>query len=104
MPPWHADPRHGEFGNERRLTPDDVDTIAAWVESGSPPGVPEAEEDIEKEREAALLNEQSAGANPANPDPKQVVRWGDQTWDEMMIGYVDYDWEDEVPTNHDTQP
>jgi peroxiredoxin len=34
-------------------------------------------------------------ANPANPDPKKDVRWGDQTWEEMMIGYVDYYWEDE---------
>ena len=25
--------------------------------------------------------------NPANPDPNKDVRWGDQTWDEMMIGY-----------------
>lgn len=38
MPPWHADPRHGKFANERRLTQDDVDTLAAWVESGSPEG------------------------------------------------------------------
>lgn len=29
-------------------------------------------------------------ANPYNPDPKATVHWGDQTWDEMMIGYVDY--------------
>jgi peroxiredoxin len=27
--------------------------------------------------------------NLANPDPTQTVRWGDQTWDEMMIGYFD---------------
>jgi len=25
--------------------------------------------------------------NFANPDPSQAVRWGDQTWEEMMIGY-----------------
>ena len=31
----------------------------------------------------------SAG-NPYNPDPSADVEWGDQTWDEMMIGYVDY--------------
>ena len=24
--------------------------------------------------------------NPLNPDPGQFVRWGDQTWDEMMLG------------------
>ena len=28
--------------------------------------------------------------NPNNPDPDKTVRWGDQTWDEMMIGFVDY--------------
>lgn len=25
--------------------------------------------------------------NPANPDPNKDIFWGDQTWDEMMIGY-----------------
>jgi peroxiredoxin len=31
----------------------------------------------------------SAG-NPNNPDPAKLVRWGEQTWEEMMIGFVDY--------------
>jgi hypothetical protein len=26
-------------------------------------------------------------ANRYNPDPTQTVRWGDQTWEEMLIGY-----------------
>ena len=25
--------------------------------------------------------------NPANPDPTRTVRWGEQTWDEMMFGF-----------------
>jgi hypothetical protein len=28
--------------------------------------------------------------NKFNPDPTKEVRWGEQTWDEMMIGYFDY--------------
>lgn len=28
--------------------------------------------------------------NPANPDPNRVVTWGEQTTDEMMIGYVEF--------------
>ena len=28
--------------------------------------------------------------NKYNPDPTRLVHWGPQTWDEMMIGYVDY--------------
>ena len=29
-------------------------------------------------------------ANRSNPDPTKVVRWGDQTWEEMMIGFFTY--------------
>lgn len=28
--------------------------------------------------------------NPANPDPTKEVRWGQQTYDEMHLGYVEY--------------
>jgi hypothetical protein len=35
----------------------------------------------------------NSSANPANPDPKKEVTWGDQTFEEMMIGFVDYMWE-----------
>ena len=31
----------------------------------------------------------NSAKNLANPDPTQTVRWGDQTWEEMMIGYFD---------------
>jgi peroxiredoxin len=33
--------------------------------------------------------------NPNNPDPTRLVRWGEQTWDEMMIGFVDYSYVEE---------
>ena len=28
--------------------------------------------------------------NPANPNPNQNVRWGDQTNEEMMLGYIEF--------------
>src|SRR5262249_24576015 len=34
MPPWHADPRHGKFANDRRLSREESDTLLAWVEQG----------------------------------------------------------------------
>jgi thiol-disulfide isomerase/thioredoxin len=40
MPPWHADPRHGSFANDRSLTPIERDTLLAWVDQGSPLGDP----------------------------------------------------------------
>ena len=35
--------------------------------------------------------------NPANPDPTKTVRWGLQTYEEMMLGYVEYYFPSEVP-------
>ena len=38
MPPWHADPAHGEFVNARTLTAAEKDTILKWVSAGAPEG------------------------------------------------------------------
>jgi peroxiredoxin len=38
MPPWHADPRHGHFENDRSLSPQERATLLAWVEQGAPLG------------------------------------------------------------------
>jgi thiol-disulfide isomerase/thioredoxin len=38
--------------------------------------------------------------NRNNPDPTKAVRWGEQTWEEMMIGFVDY----VVPVEADKKP
>lgn len=40
MPPWHADPQHGEWHNDRRLTQAEIDTITAWVDGGAKEGNP----------------------------------------------------------------
>lgn len=32
----------------------------------------------------------NSSGNKANPDPGKTVRWGQQTYDEMMIGYVEH--------------
>ena len=40
MPPWFADPAFGRFANDRRLAAKDIDTIARWVDAGSPAGDP----------------------------------------------------------------
>jgi len=32
----------------------------------------------------------NSSGNAANPDPSRLVRWGPQTDDEMLIGYVEY--------------
>jgi peroxiredoxin len=40
MPPWHADPAHGEFSNDRRLSAEERDQISTWVRNGAPQGDP----------------------------------------------------------------
>src|SRR5207253_1617291 len=36
MPPWYADPRHGKWINERRLSDDEKRTLLAWLDQGMP--------------------------------------------------------------------
>jgi hypothetical protein len=38
MPPWPADPHFSKFENDRSLTPEEVQTISAWVDSGAKEG------------------------------------------------------------------
>ena len=38
MPPWGADPHYGKFNDDRSLTQQQIDIIAAWVDAGAPKG------------------------------------------------------------------
>ncbi len=40
MPPWHADPNHGEFKNDTSLTAEEKRQLNLWVENGAPLGDP----------------------------------------------------------------
>ncbi len=40
MPPWYANPEHGEFQNDPRLKPEQRRTILDWVRGGMPAGDP----------------------------------------------------------------
>jgi peroxiredoxin len=37
-----------------------------------------------------LAHFDNSDKNPYNPDPSKAVIWGEQTFDEMMIGYIDF--------------
>tara|TARA_Y100001968_G_scaffold253689_1_gene239402 strand:- start:299 stop:1033 length:735 start_codon:yes stop_codon:yes gene_type:complete len=39
----------------------------------------------------------NSSENPANPDPNRIVRWGDQSEQEMLIGYVECEFEANEP-------
>jgi hypothetical protein len=40
MPPWHANPDHGKFHNDNRLSDRDKELIDTWIKNGCPPGNP----------------------------------------------------------------
>ena len=40
MPPWHADPQHGKWANDRRMSQKEIDTIVAWIDGGAKEGNP----------------------------------------------------------------
>ena len=38
MPPWHANPAHGKFSNDARLSDAEIKTLRDWVGAGCPEG------------------------------------------------------------------
>ncbi len=44
----------------------------------------------DKTRIHCVAHFDNSEANLANPDPSKNVRWGNQTWEEMLIGYFNY--------------
>ncbi len=45
------------------------------------------------------LSWDNSAQNPANPDPNRVVHWGEQTWDEMNVGWMRYRYAEEDDPN-----
>lgn len=79
MPPWFADPKHGKFSNDARLTPQQRELIATWIENGMPEG---AAED---------LPEPPVFADGWQmPEPDQIFRMRDKPYSVPAEGIVDY--------------
>jgi peroxiredoxin/mono/diheme cytochrome c family protein len=79
MPPWHANPEHGNFRNERRLSDDEKQLIAQWVKNGQPEGDPK---DLPEPRVFAT--------GWQIPEPDQVVYMDDKPFKVPAEGVVDY--------------
>lgn len=62
MPPWHADSKHGEFANERRMTEAEKQMLRDWVEAGMPEGNPSDAPPVEN------LQRESEWKLPRAPD------------------------------------
>jgi hypothetical protein len=80
MPPWHADPSVGHFGNDRRLSQEEIDVIARWADAGAPEGDP-------KKAPAPLTFLE--GWNIGMPD---LVLEMPQAFSVPATGTIDYQW------------
>lgn len=79
MPPWHADPRYGDFVNDCRLSDADRVLIEQWVAAGAPEGDPA---DLPPPREY------SEGWQIDTPD--QVIYMSDEPYIVPAQGTVEY--------------
>jgi peroxiredoxin len=79
MPPWFANPEHGKFSNDARLTPEEKQLIATWVENGMPEGDPG---DLPEPPKFTL--------GWKIPEPDQVFQMRDQPFVVPAEGVVDY--------------
>ena len=80
MPPWHADPRHGNFANDRSLSAKEKATVLAWVKQGTPEGDPKK---LPKPKSFV------AGWNIGKPD---VVLKMDKPFKVQATGVLPYKW------------
>lgn len=79
MPPWSADPNHGSFANDPRLSDHERELIETWVENGMPQGdasdLPPAPKFV-------------SGWQIDEPD--QVIKMRDRVFQVPAEGIVDY--------------
>lgn len=79
MPPWHANPLHGQFANDMSLTDKERDMIFAWVDAGCPEGDPSDLPPTKEFFEGWTIGE-----------PDEIVYMSDEPVDVPAEGVVDY--------------
>ncbi|HCS51557.1 MAG TPA: thiol-disulfide isomerase [Planctomycetaceae bacterium] len=79
MPPWFANPEHGKFANDCRLSDQEKTLLETWVQNGMPEGdpveLPEPPEFVKGWR---------------IPEPDQVIAMSDDEFSVPAQGVVDY--------------
>jgi peroxiredoxin len=79
MPPWFANPEHGKFANDARLSDQQKNLIFTWVDNGCPEGDP-----------ADLPAPRQLVAGWQIPKPDQVIYMSDEPYTVAAEGVVEY--------------
>ncbi len=94
MPPWHANPAHGDFVNDRLLTEMEKSDIYQWVADGAPEGDPA---ELPEPREFVTgwqLPQQPDAVFTIQPEPFTVAAEGEiaYQWFEVELGFDEDKW------------
>ena len=96
MPPWPADPHYGKFSNDRSLSKEQIDTLAAWADSGAAEGnnadAPKARHWVDG------WNIQKPDAIVEMPQPFEVPASGEVEYQYIVVptGFTEDKWISEV--------
>lgn len=80
MPPWHANPEHGKFANDRSLTEDEKLLIQRWVDAGAPAG----------NLDLVPAPPEFAGGWSLKQTPDVIIPMADKPFDVPATGAVSY--------------
>lgn len=80
MPPWFADPKHGSFSNDARLSKEEKTLLNQWVKNGMPQGDPA---DLPEPPEFVTGWRMSQ-------QPDQIIKMRSEPFDVPAEGVVDY--------------
>ena len=79
MPPWFANPKHGKFKNDCRLSEEEKQLVYTWVDNGMPEGDP-----------ADLPEPRKFDKGWRIPKPDQVFHMDDKSFNVQAQGTIDY--------------
>ncbi|MCC6507891.1 MAG: redoxin domain-containing protein [Pirellulaceae bacterium] len=105
MPPWHANPEHGQFANDCSLSSEQRDLVARWVAAGAPEGDPA---DLPAPRqfvEGWQLPRQPDLVLNVSPEPFSVPATGEVQYKYFRVdpGFTEEKWVSSaqiIPGNH----
>ena len=86
MPPWHANPAHGKFLNQRLMSEEDKQLIYHWVTNGAPRG--ESIDEFDLDGPTSPLPRVADWRLPRPPD--QVVAMRDRPYRIAATGVIEY--------------
>jgi peroxiredoxin/mono/diheme cytochrome c family protein len=74
MPPWKAEPGHGEFMDSRQLSEKEIATLGRWADAGAPAGNPKDAPTPKQWGDGWMLGKPDLVVTM--PEPFQVEAWG----------------------------